>query len=315
MEGITSGDIGTFLREKVNLTADVTKKYREQVAFLRTKLENHVAQHPDFALVKLLHFGSLAKGTAVSTLREMDLAAYLKADGAKERALQDVLEELHTLLVNAYPQMDASQFEVDPPAVTITYRGSALKVDVVPVIPNGKANDRGLLALRGPSGKRVETSIPLHLEFIRKRKEKYPLFVELVRLTKWWRNEKELPISSFELELLWCHLFGTTTVPADYQEAMLAFFAYLERTKLAQRIVFTDNYKASDVLPCTDIVQIYDPVTPSNNVSAGMTVADREIILRAAEGALDSVAAGSTAYSKGRGVSAYQQVFGSSFSA
>jgi len=317
MDGIASGDVATFLQEKVNLPGDEVKQRREQVAFLREKLETHVGEHPDFALLKLLHFGSLAKGTAiVSAEKEMDIAAYLKPDQSRDKALKDVLDELRALLVAAYPQMEASQFVVDPPAVTISFRTSSHAVDVVPVIPNGQPQDRGLLALRAQGSREwVETSIPLHLEFVRKRATKHDMFLELVRLAKWWRNEKELPISSFAIELIWCHLIDEGLVPHDYQEAMLAFFAFVERTRLQQRIVFTDNYKVSDVLPCADVVQIYDPVNASNNVASLMTIADRDRIVREAEAALDAAAAGLTAYSKGRGVAAYQRVFGKTFSA
>ncbi|MGH9891055.1 MAG: CBASS oligonucleotide cyclase, partial [bacterium] len=65
----------------------------------------------------------------------------------------------------------------------------------------------------------------------------------------------------------------------------------------------------------SDLVQVIDPVTPTNNVGAGITRGDRDVVLRAVEAALDSVAAGSAAPSKNRGVPCYQQVFGSSFSA
>ena len=311
MQAITAGDFRTFLDEKVNLKQDAVRAYRDQVNHLRERLEAHIKEHPDFDLLSLRHFGSLAKGTAVSTLREMDVAAYIKPAAVQGRALNSVLEIIRDLLIGVYPQMEASQFTVDPPAVTINFRSTGLEVDVVPVIPNGKPDGRGLLALRNPEW--VETSIPLHLDFIRKRSAKHAQFRELVRLTKWWRNEKEVPISSFLIELIWCHLVDTITVSPDHQEALLAFFAYVERSRLETRISFNDNYRPSEIQQCTDLVQIYDPVNPANNVGASVTRADRDILLRRAEDALDTVAAGSAAYSKGRGVESYQRVFGSAF--
>jgi tRNA nucleotidyltransferase (CCA-adding enzyme) len=311
MQGITAGDFRLFLDEKVNLRQDVVRAYREQVKFLRERLEAHIAEHPDFDLVKLLHFGSLAKGTAVSTLREMDVAVYIKPDVARGRALASILASIKDLLIAVYPQMESSQFVIDPPAVTISFRTTGLEVDVVPVIPNGKPEDRGLLALRSPDW--VETSIPLHLEFIRKRSAAHANFRELVRLTKWWRNEKEAPVSSFLIELIWCHLIDSGGVPYDHQEALLHFFAYVEKSRLETRIAFADNYPATEIASCSDVVQIFDPVNSANNVAASVTRADRDIVLRRVEEALDAVAAGSAAYSKGRGVESYQQVFGTSF--
>ncbi|MGQ0713723.1 MAG: CBASS oligonucleotide cyclase [Gemmatimonadaceae bacterium] len=313
MQGITSDHLAAFLDEQVNLKSEDVKAYRDQVRHLRERLELYVNENPNFALVKMLHFGSLAKGTAISTLREMDLAVYLRPERVANRALHSVLATVRDLLTEVYPQMEASQFEIDPPAVTIHFRSSGLDVDVVPVIPNGKPDDRGALALTYPEW--VETSIPLHLQFIRARAERHPHFRGIVRLTKWWRQERDIPLQSFLIELLWAHLVDTVAVPDDFQEAMLAFFAYIERTRLEERIVFTDNYPAAEAKPTGDLVQIMDPVTPTNNVAAQMTRADRDTVLRAAEAALDDVAAGSSAYSKGRGVTCYQRVFGTMFAA
>lgn len=313
MQGITGTDMQAFLDDCVNLKREKAEAYREQVRHLRERLALYVNEHPDFELVKMLHFGSLAKATAISTLHEMDVAVYLRPDGVTTRDINALLPTIRDLLIRVYPQMEASQFVIDPPAVTITYRGSGLNVDVVPVIPNGKPDDRGILPLSYPNW--IETSIPLHLEFIRKRASKYGRFREVIRLTKWWRQERDIPLSSFAIELIWAHLCDGGFVPDDLQEAMLEFFAYVERTRLAERIVFSDNYKVSDAPTFSSPVQIIDPVTASNNVTGSVTTLDRDTIVRAAEDALDNVAAGSSAYSKGRGVSCYQQVFGTSFAA
>ncbi|NUP56563.1 MAG: nucleotidyltransferase [Gemmatimonadaceae bacterium] len=311
MQGVTSDDLAGFLEDRVNLKREDVKAYRDQVRHLRERLELYVREHPDFALIKMLHFGSLAKATAISTLREMDVAVYLRAERLSTHALHSVLETVRDLLIEVYPQMERSQFVIDPPAVTIQFRTSGLEVDVVPVIPNGKPDDRGELALAYPEW--IETSIPLHLQFIRDRAERHAHFRELVRLTKWWRQERDVPLQSFLIELLWAHLFDAGRVPDDFQEAMLAFFAYIERTRLEERIVFADNYRPAEAKPTGDLVQVIDPVTPTNNVAAHMTRVDRDAVLRAAEAALDDVAAASSAYSKGRGITCYQRVFGPAF--
>lgn len=313
MRAITSEDMAAFLNDRVNLKADAVRGYRAQVRYLRERLECYVAEHPDFELIKMLHYGSLAKGTAISTFCEMDLAAYLDPERSRGKALAEVLQTMRALLIDVYPQMAPSQFVIDPPAVTITYSTSGLKVDVVPVIPNGKGDDRGLLAMSAPEW--VETSIPLHLDFIRKRSARHAQFRELVRLTKWWRQEHDLDFCSFLIELVWAHLVDTKPISEDYQEAMLTFFAYIERSRLEERIAFSDNYKLSAVNTSPALVQIIDPVNPSNNVADSMTRSARDAILFAAESAVDDVAAGSSAYSKATGVECYQQVFGTAFAA
>jgi hypothetical protein len=261
------------------------------------------------------HFGSLAKGTATSMLYEIDVAVYLRPDKVADHRLPFVLSTVRELLMQVYPTKDAFDFVIDSPAVTITYRDSGLQVDVVPVIHTGGEDDRGLLARHGTS-EWVETSIPLHLDFIGTRKDRHPDFLPLVRLTKWWRTVQGLSISSFNFELLWAHLLDQKQIPTgDYATSLLAFFAYLERSRFSERIVFEDFYAAAEAVASSAPVQIIDPVNPANNVSAGITSQDRDALLRAAESAVDWLAQATTAHTKGRGLEAYQRLFGTQFQA
>jgi tRNA nucleotidyltransferase (CCA-adding enzyme) len=75
---VTHAVIRDWAGERVNLKQEDVKKYRAQVANLRTKLERHIAEHPDYGLVKIRHSGSVAKGTALKTINDMDVAVYVK---------------------------------------------------------------------------------------------------------------------------------------------------------------------------------------------------------------------------------------------
>src|SRR5271157_370388 len=165
---ITHADIASFAAESVNLSRDDAAEYREQVWRLRDKLDKYAADHPDYGLVKTLLSGSLAKGTALKVLNDVDVAFYVKAEKAPS-AEPDLLEWLAARIREAYPQMNPNQVTVNKHSVSIKYAVSGLSVDVVPVQYKGDPDDRGyLFAFDG--GKPVLTSIPLHLAFIRKRK-------------------------------------------------------------------------------------------------------------------------------------------------
>ncbi len=71
---VTHSTIVEFASERVNLGRDDIKENREQVNRMREKLERYIAEHPGFDLVKMLHSGSVAKGTALKTLSVMDVA-------------------------------------------------------------------------------------------------------------------------------------------------------------------------------------------------------------------------------------------------
>ncbi len=208
---ITHADILSFAEERINLPQDSVHKYREQVNSLRDILERHIADNPGFGLVKMLHAGSVAKGTALRTINDLDVAVYVKKDQTPGSE-KDVVPWVGERLREAYPQKDPSDFDTSSPhCVKIHFRGSGLDVDVVPVIYEGDEKDYGYL-IDKYTGERLLTSIPLHLKFIRVRKTSNPQhFAQVVRLVKWWAKQRKdenaaFKCKSFLLELLVAHL-------------------------------------------------------------------------------------------------------------
>jgi tRNA nucleotidyltransferase (CCA-adding enzyme) len=133
----------------------------------------------------MLHAGSVAKGTALRSVNDLDAAVYVKASAAPS-ADADLIPWLADRIVGANPTMEREQCEVKEHCITVNFKGSGLNVDVVPVLYEGEPDDYGYL-VRKRTGDRVLTSIPLHLEFIRSRKKTYGAdFAQLIRLTKWW---------------------------------------------------------------------------------------------------------------------------------
>src|SRR5579871_5594312 len=182
---ISHADIADFADDSVNLKREDAKEYREQVGRLRDKLDKYAADHSDHGLIKTLLSGSLAKGTALKTLNDIDVAFYVKAEKTPT-AEPDLLEWLAKRLREAYPQMKPDQIKPNNHSVCIKFAVSGLNVDVVPVQYKGDPDDRGyLFAFDG--GDPVLTSIPLHLTFIRKRKAaQKDHFAQVVRFVKWW---------------------------------------------------------------------------------------------------------------------------------
>jgi nucleotidyltransferase-like protein len=81
---VDHGDIARFAQERVNLPKDKADEYRAQVRRLRERLETYLDEHPDFTLKKMQLSGSLAKGTALRSLNDIDVACYIsggRADG------------------------------------------------------------------------------------------------------------------------------------------------------------------------------------------------------------------------------------------
>ncbi|CAM4207002.1 CBASS oligonucleotide cyclase [Roseateles saccharophilus] len=310
-------DIVRFADEKVNLPKDKADEYRAQVRRLREKLDTYVSDHPTFALRKMLLSGSLAKGTALRTLNDIDVAVYVSGSDAPHD-VQGLLDYLVKRLETAFPNFSADQIKRQTYSVTVSFRGSGLDVDVVPVLYSGDPEWRGNLVSQD-DGSFLETSIPLHIEFARKRKRKQEgHFAQVVRLAKFWarrmKQEREgLRFKSFMIELIMAKLCDEGVDLSDYPEALQAFFTYIARSGLRERIVFTDHYAANAVPKHADPIQIIDPINASNNVTRLYTEAQADAIVEAALDAGDAIDAALAAQTKELTVYYWQKVFGTSF--
>ncbi len=319
MPYVDHSTIATFAQDKVNLDADSVKDYREQGHRLRERLEKHLEEDPDYALVKMLNSGSVAKGTALSTIGDMDLAVYVKAAEAPSKETE-LVSWLRDRLKEAYSQLDDDQFKPEHHCVKLIFRtASYVDVDVVPVLYEGEADNIGYL-IEKDTGKRVRTSVSRHLEFIRKRKGRSPSdFAQVARLLKWWAGQQkardpQLRFKSFMIELICAHLHGKGLNFSDYPAAMEAFFAYIVRSDLRERIWFSDYYQAS-ALPASKSaeIEVFEPVNPENNVAASYTRQNKDKIIAVATDALEALTDAAYATTKARAVEDWQRVLGTSF--
>ncbi|WP_127997661.1 CBASS oligonucleotide cyclase [Piscinibacter defluvii] len=310
-------DIVRFAEEKVNLPKDKADEYRAQVRRLREKLEGYLGEHPDFALRKMLLSGSLAKGTALRSLNDIDVAVYITGSDAPHD-LRGLLDYLAERLRKAYPNFRPDQVKPQTYSVTVSFQGSGLDVDVVPVLYAGDPEWRGNLVSQ-EDGSFLETSIPLHLEFTRKRKRKQEThFAQVVRLVKFWarrmKQERDgFRFKSFMIEMILAKLCDDGVDFSDYPEALQSFFTYIGRSNLRERIVFADHYPASDAVKVKDPVQIFDPINCTNNVARLYTEAQADAIVEAALDAGDAIDAALAAPTKQLTVYYWQKVFGNAF--
>lgn len=316
-EYIDHAELKEYADAKVNLKRDDAKAPREQVNRLREKLELHIQSHPDFELIKMLLSGSLAKGTALSTINDIDVAVYISAD-APPKSEAEMLNWLTEKLRAAYPRIDPTKIKPVTHCVRISFTGTGLHVDISPVHYYGKADDIGYLLSK--DGKTVETSIPRHLAFIRKRKDLHPdHFAQVVRLVKWWiLQQKEADdtfrFKSFMAEMILAHLSDTGCDFSRYPDALDAFFSYIVKSQLRERISFTDYYSPTALPAKTKApIEIFDPVNANNNVAEDYDETARRRICDAAAEAMDAIAEARFATTKGRAIECWKRVLGPSF--
>ncbi len=318
-EHVDHSDIAKFAQERVNLPKDKASKFRAQAHRLRERLEEYLAENPDFTLRKMLLSGSLAKGTALRTLNDIDIACYISgADIPSD--VNELIDFLVEKLRTAFPNFKPDQVQPQEFSVKVSFRGTGLDVDVVPILYDEDPDWYGILVSQD-DGSFLETCIPRHLEFTKKRKDAQPQhFAQVVRLIKHWvaclkEKDREFRFKSFMIEMVLSHLCDQGYDFNDYPEAMQHFFTYIAKSDLREKIIFTDYYLKSKVPIFGDPVQIIDPVNEKNNVAQRYTEAQADSIVDAALEAGDAIDAALAAPTKQETIRHWCRVFGPTFHA
>lgn len=314
---VSHTEIAQFALDKVNLTAEKAKKYRIQAKGLRKKLESYLAENPDFTLKKMLISGSLAKGTSLRTINDIDVACYISgADTPSD--IDALLDYLVKRLRKAFPNFTPDQVKPKTYSVTVSFASSGLDVDVVPILYDGDPNWYGKLVSQD-DGSFLETNIQKHLEFFRNRKKKQKIhFAQVVRLVKYWiknvqREQNNFRFKSFMVELILAKLEDDGVDFSDYPDALLSFFNYIATSEIREQIAFTDYYDDSEIGSFSEPVQIIDPVNAKNNVSKLYTNVQANAIVEAALDAGDAIVSAAHAPTQGKTIYYWQKVFGPSF--
>lgn len=318
-EHVGHKELVRFAQEQVNLPRKDAKEYREQAQRLREKLEDYLDENPEFELRKILLSGSLRKGTALRSLNDIDMACYICGADSNVEA-KELLDYLADKLLKAFPNFSPKQIQPKTYSLTVSFQGTGLDVDVVPILYDDDPEWYGEL-ISQEDGSRLMTNIPLHLEFIKKRKQAQPEhFTQVVRLVKFWaqqckqENEK-FRFKSFMIEMILSHLCDQEYNLSDYPEALQHFFTYVATSNLREKIVFPDYYDRRTVKSFAEPVQIIDPVNAENNVACLYTDEDADRIVSAALDAGDAIDAALMAPTKQETITYWRRVFGSSFPA
>ena len=311
-------DLVSFADSHVNLKREAASKYRKQVTNLRERLEKRLSEDSDFRLKKMLLSGSLAKGTALRSLNDIDVALYVMQEDPPSD-MPEFIDWLVKTLRNLYSNMEPSQITPQQHSVRISFRGSDLDVDIVPISYDGNQEWDGYL-YPVDTGEWLMTNIQKHLEFIRKRKREHQQhFAQVTRLLKYWikevkKRDESFKFKSFLVELILAHLVDSNQIQLDdYVEAMAEYFNFIVTGGLDEMIVFGDYYQKSKVKNDRKPMRIFDPVNPENNASKTYTSGIKETIVNTASDAADAVDSALYATTKGETMRYWQKIFGPSF--
>jgi tRNA nucleotidyltransferase (CCA-adding enzyme) len=280
---LSNSEIRNYDSNVLRLPADKRAEYHEQVDRLISELSKTVRSKTEINITKVVKAGSFAKYTILRKTSDdpvdVDVVFYISGKNTTSETFETLSETLHALLITIYPNKSVEDFEIQRKAATVTFVGSGLSVDVVPVIESTLKPGYGVQYDR--DGSTVETCAPCQIKFVRDRKEKDKDFRTLVRLAKRWRNHAEInPLKSFAIELILAYILDKDGCTGSIEERFRKFLLYMAQSELKDKIAFPENI---GVIPSfSDPVVIIDPVCNTNNVAARISESERKEIVAAA---------------------------------
>ena len=287
---LTNAQLRYYDSNVLRLSDDRRKEYHRQVDFLIDKLSEDLRDEIDVRITKTVKAGSFAKFTILRKTSEdpvdVDVVFYISDRSVDQETLESLNDSIHDLLIRLYPNKDVGDFEIQRKATTVSFVGSGLSVDVVPVIQDEDRPDYGW-QFDLEDGSTVQTCAPCQIQFVRDRKDKDKHFRTLVRLAKKWRNHAELkPLKSFTIELILAYVLDHEGSEGSIEQRFRRFLLYMAQSGLKDVIQFPEN---TEPIGCfDDPVVILDPVQSDNNVAARITESERQQIVNAASEAWET---------------------------
>jgi tRNA nucleotidyltransferase (CCA-adding enzyme) len=274
----------------LRLPADKRTEYHQQVDRLIAALSKRVHEQTEIKITKVVKAGSFAKYTILRKTSEdpvdVDVVFYISGRSVDQETLSSLSELIYKALVELYPNKSVEDFEIQRKAATVTFIGSGLSVDIVPVIEDSSKPGFGW-QFDIHDGTKIQTCAPCQIKFVRDRKDVDKDFRTLVRLAKKWRNHAYIkPLKSFAIELIMAHVLAKYGKNGTIEKRFRDFLLYIAQSGLKEKISFPEN---GSVVPTFEHpVVILDPVCSSNNVASRISEAERQAIVDAASEAWET---------------------------
>lgn len=287
---LTNTQLRYYDSNVLRLPAEKRTEYHAQVDRLIAELSSSVKEKTEIEITRVVKAGSFAKFTILRKTTtdpvDVDVVFYIAGRTVEDETLQDLNDAIYSLLLEIYPNKKVEDFELQRKAATVTFVGTGLSVDIVPVIQTEEGSDYGW-EFDLDDGVAIQTCAPCQIQFVRDRKARDADFRTLVRLAKRWRNQAELrPLKSFPVELIMAHLLDCEGKTGTIEQRFRRFLLYIAQSELKEVIAFPENQRPLGTF--SDPVVIIDPVYSFNNVASRITEAEREEIVATAEEAWET---------------------------
>ena len=298
---------------RIKLSQSKKQEYNDQIDSLKKRVVDAINGMDNTKIKKVRRAGSWKKGTALrprgdALPLDVDLVFFVEVDEETEFDSEELRDEIIAVLKKAYPNKSEEDFENGEKTVGIVFRGSGLEIDIVPFIPNKGNTSYGRQPRKELKSGDFKTSVDKQLDFISDTKGKWASFAPAVRMVKWWKNEKELDMPSFAVELLFAHLIisGQIGSGITIENALIKFFGFVSANP-HMRIGFPG---AIGSLPSSSGVPIVaDPTNNENNVLEKVDTADWSEIVDKANLAFETLSYAQKISEQGKTLELWREVF------
>lgn len=282
---LSNTEIRYYDSNVLRLPADKRKEYHAQVDRLIEELRKSVRDKTEIKITKVVKAGSFAKFTILRKTTydpiDVDVVFYISGKDVTKETLDSLSQTIYDLLIKIYPTKSVEDFEIQRKAATVTFVGTGLSVDIVPIIEDETRSGYGW-QFDIHDGSKMQTCAPCQIQFVRDRKNQDSDFRTLVRLAKKWRNYAEIkPLKSFAIELIMAHVLQTQGSQGSIEQRFRNFLLYVAQSGLKEKISFPENAQPHGSF--SDPVVILDPVYSFNNVTSRISAQERKDIVAAAQ--------------------------------
>ncbi|MDP2128270.1 MAG: CBASS oligonucleotide cyclase [Pseudohongiella sp.] len=280
---LSNSQIKYYDSNVLRLPKEKRESYNAQVDRLIAALKESLKTQDKIIIRRVVKAGSFAKHTILrpnfQNPADVDVVFYISGQKVDEETFATLSQKIYDALIKLYPNKSIEDFEIQRKAAKVTFVGSGLEVDIVPVIENPNKEGYGWQFDR-IDGTKTETCAPCQVKFVKQRKDQDPDYRTLVRLAKRWRTWKECPLKSFHIELIMAHVIEVKGINGTLEKRFRDFLLYIADSGLREVIRFPENGRVAEF---SDPVVIIDPVCDTNNVASRITEEERQEIVQIAE--------------------------------
>ena len=306
----TNSEMRRFV-ERIKLTNERKSNYATQIDNLKTKVTDAIKDIEGVKLLKVKRAGSWKKGTALAPRGnnplDVDMVFFIEKEERYKFDAEKIREELIDILCTAYPNKARQDFSSGKCTVGVVFRGTGLEVDVVPFVPVRPGSSYGTQPVKELRGGALKTSVDHQLQFSIDLKKKNREYASIVRILKHWRNEREIDLSSFALEILVGNAIRTGDITGtDIVSGAMAIWEQIGSGRDIQ-VRFGATGRVGRDRPW-----ISDPANDSNNVAAKFLSTWRDV-REEAERAFETIMYARQVEAQGRTRDLWKEVMGPRF--